>query len=126
MKKEEDKFTIFEVEQFSLMLDDFDAIFNEKNKELQMVLDDRTIDSFKTKNVNLLLFAVSSYHESIKRIKAKFLTFRKNADIEVLNKNKKLVDDFDKKLKKYLLKSRKFINRCNEYLIPDEKTNNLT
>ena len=109
------------------MLDDFDSIFKDKDAELQLVLSRKTINSEKMDNVKLLLFAVRSYHDSMTRIKVRFLAFKESADFKDLDSyNKKLVETFDKKINKYLARSESYITKCNEFLNPDEITNDLT
>ena len=41
--KKEDSFDIFDIEHFNLVLDDFDSVFEDENKKLQLVLNQQTL-----------------------------------------------------------------------------------
>ena len=119
MEKEESKLNIFEIEHLNLLLDDFDSIFKDKEKELEIVENNNTIHSIKAENIKPLLFAVNSYQNSLIRIKDRFLKFKNSTDCNALNKtNKKLVKTFENKIDGYLERGNNFINRCEEFLYP--------
>ena len=126
MKNEENDLYILEIERFSIMLDDFDEIFKGKDIELQKVLNQNTLNSVKRKNLNLLLFAVRSYQGSIKRIASKYEDLKTNIDFNLLsNHEQKLIGELENKLNRSLETSRRIIDKYNDFLIPDEKTNDL-
>ena len=126
MEKQANKFNIFDVEHFYGLLNDLEVIFDEKNEQLNQVLSDNTLDSIKREKINTLLFVVVGYDDAIKNIRERFVAFKKSPEIKKLNSNSvELVKAFSKKINKNLLESKKFIDRCAEFLNLDT-TNDLT
>ena len=125
MKK--DRLTILEIDDLNVFLNDFDAIFQEKNKELQSIFNETTIDSLKTPRVNSLFAAVSMYQTSLKEMKKRFKDFKQSIDVGTLNEyNKALITEFGKKINKNLTRSRKLIDKCITFLNSNENECDLT
>ena len=69
---------------------------------------------------------VRSYQGSIKRIASKYEDLKTNIDFNLLsNHDKKLIGELENKLNKSLEISKRIIDKYNDFLIPDEKTNDL-
>ena len=118
---------IFDVEYFDGLLNDIRVIFEEKNLELDNILSKTMLDSVKNEKIRPYLFLGVSYRDALKRIKEKFIAFKKSTDIQQLNEhNQSLVKGFSKKLNSVLLKSEKFIQKCDNGLIVCENTKDLT
>lgn len=121
MQKRNKKLTILDIEKLNLFLDDFDAIFMEKNKELGIVLKEKTLYSIKMPKINSLLFKVLSYRDCFKEIKTDFDNFKESVNFDLLSvTDKLLIDSFENKINKNLRRSNNFIKKCDGSLQPIE------
>ena len=122
MKKQINKFNIFEIEHFNGLLNDFEVIFNEKNSELKHILSANILESIKKEEINKFLFVVLKYDNTIKSIKARFVSFKKSPEYKDLSeKNQNLVKEFDQKMNSNILEWKKLIEKCETFLNSDEK-----
>ena len=126
MNKEERSIkTIYEeieLETLLKFLIDFDVVLQEKEAELQEILNKSCLDSIKKNKINQLHIKMIKYETTLKTFKDRADFFNKIIKDNSIDKDSSFyqkANEFSKKVKKYYSKVKNQIKECDDYLSLD-------